>query len=55
MIVSTATKRALERLALRYAVTQREMLQRIVEKAEQTTTRDLSNSELRRYYRATGA
>ena len=54
MIVSTATKRALERLALRYAVTQREMLQRIVEEAEHTATRDLSNSELRRYYRATG-
>ena len=52
MIVSTATKRALERLALHYAVTQREMLRRIVEEAERTATRDLSSSELRQYYGA---
>jgi len=54
MIVPTATKRALERLAVRYAVTQRAMLERIVEDAERGATSDLSSSELRRYYGTTG-
>jgi len=54
MMVPTATKRALERLALRYAVTQREMLRRIVEGVERAATTDLSSSELRRYYETTG-
>lgn len=54
MIVPTTTKRALERLAIRYAVTQRTMLMRIVEDAERAVTSDLSSAELRRYYRTTG-
>jgi hypothetical protein len=54
MIVPTATKRALERLAVRYAVTHRAMLVRLVEDAERAATSDLSSSELRRYYGATG-
>lgn len=53
MIVPTATKRALERLAMRYAVTQRVMLVKIVEDAERAATSDLSSSELRRYYGTT--
>ena len=54
IIVPTATKRALERLAMRYAVTQRAMLERIVGDAERAVTSDLSSSELRRYYGTTG-
>lgn len=54
MIVPAATKRALERLAQRYAVTQRVMLVRMIEDAERTATSVLSSNELRRYYRGSG-
>lgn len=54
MIVPAATKRALERLAERYAVTQRVVLTRIVEDAERAATGALSSEELRRYYRGRG-
>jgi len=50
MVVPIATKRALERLARRYAVTQRIMLERLVEEAERVAIRELSNAEMRRYY-----
>lgn len=50
MIVPIATKRALERLARRYAVTQRIMLEGLVEEAERAAIRELSNAEMRRYY-----
>ena len=52
IIVPIATKRALERLARRYAVTQRDMLKRVIEDAERAATNALSSSELRRYYGA---
>jgi hypothetical protein len=50
MIVPVAIKRALERLAKRYAVTQREMLGKLVGDAERAVTGDMSTADLRRYY-----
>ena len=50
MIVPVATKRALERLARRYAVTQREMLGKLIGDAERATTDGMRSADLRRYY-----
>lgn len=49
-IVPVATKRALERLAKRYAVTQREMLEKLIGDAERVATDGMRTAELRRYY-----
>lgn len=50
MIVPVATKRALERLAMRYAVTQREMLGKLIGDAERAVTDGMRSADLRRYY-----
>jgi macrodomain Ter protein organizer (MatP/YcbG family) len=50
-VVPVATKRALVRLAKRYAVTQRETLVKLIEDAERTVTQELTSADLRRYYR----
>lgn len=50
MIVPVATKRALERLAMRYAVTQREMLGKLIGDAERAATDGMRSADLRRYY-----
>ena len=50
MIVPVATKRGLERLARRYAVTQRDMLGKLVSDAERVVTDGMSTAHLRRYY-----
>jgi hypothetical protein len=50
MIVPVATKRALERLARRYAVTQREMLGKLIGDAERAATDGMRSADLRRYY-----
>src|SRR5690349_12230741 len=50
MIVPVATKRALERLARRYAVTQREMLAKLIGDAERAATDGMRSADLRRYF-----
>jgi len=50
MIVPAATKRALERLENRYAVTQREMLRKVIQDARTTCYRRDPSADLRRYY-----
>ena len=50
MIVPVATKRALERLAERYAVTQREMLGKLIGDTERAATNGMPSADLRRYY-----
>jgi DNA mismatch repair ATPase MutS len=50
MIVPVATKRALERLENRYAVTQHEMLWKVIQDARTTRYRRDPSADLRRYY-----
>lgn len=50
IIVPVATKRGLERLAKRYAVTQREMLGKLIGDAERAATDGMPSAALRRYY-----
>lgn len=50
MIIPVATKRALERFAMRYAVTQREMLRKLIGDAERAATDGMPSADLRRYY-----
>jgi len=52
MVVPIGTKRALERLAVRYGVTQRSILERLVGDAEQAETSIMSSADLKRYYAA---
>lgn len=49
-IIPVAAKRALERLSKRYAVTQRDMLRRLIGDAERAATDGMPTAELRRYY-----
>lgn len=53
IIVPVGTKRALERLALRYGVTQRNILERLVSDAEQVATSSMSSADLKQYFAAT--
>ena len=52
MIVGIGTKRALERLSRRYGVTQRGLIERLIEAAEASETEAMSAAEQRRYYSA---
>lgn len=47
--VSTAAKLGLTRLARHYGVTEREMLERLVEEADKRVTRDMSEQEFEAY------
>ena len=51
-VVPVTTKRALERLARCYAVTQRSMLESLISDAERARTEHMTSAELRRYYGA---
>lgn len=50
MVIEVSGKYALERLAVRYRVTQREMLERLIKTAEGNAVRKLSAQEERDYY-----
>ena len=50
LLVDIHTKRALERLATRYSVTQRAMLQTLITDAEKALVNTLSSNEQASYY-----
>ena len=49
LLVDTHAKRALERLATRYAVTQRAMLERLIVEAEKALTADMTAAQYAAY------
>ena len=48
--ISVHAKSALERLSCRYGVTQRDMLERLIKRAEEIATKQLSAELLKAYY-----
>ncbi len=50
LLVDIHAKRALERLAIRYSVTQRDMLQTLITDAEKALVNTLSSNEQSSYY-----